>query len=129
MILSRSAIFNLFLVQGQKPRYVVGLDTLIDTKSAGMFYILEYNGTGRVGWTLSDSVLRALKSHAKWSVLLINSKDGEMFVFSHLSNNCNDDAALNTILQGKSNPYKIDRCEVEDCSISYENFDYYLCSL
>ncbi|MEG6523338.1 hypothetical protein [Desulfotomaculum sp. 1211_IL3151] len=123
MLLNRDAIFNLLRANGQNPRYVEGSTTLIETNSAGIFYILEYNGKGRVGWGISDKIVNDLKPYSKSSILFINVPAGEMFI----------------ILDPKGNPfaslseqkgiYKIDRHNVDQYAISYENLDDYISSL
>lgn len=122
-MLNRDSIVNLLEMNGQNPCYLENSKTLIETKSAGVFYILEYNGTGRVGWGVYDSILQELKEYPKSAIILINSGDDEMFIILESNKDFYDS------LIGQTSPYKIDRIQVKDYSISYENLDDYLGSL
>ena len=122
-MLDRDAIFTLMKESNQQPHYQKKSSTLIETRSAGIFYILEYKGTGRFGWTVSDSALQEIKSYPKHSVLFINSTEGEMYIV--LESNTSFFEALDS----QESPYKIDKNDVEEFKINYENLEEYLLSV
>jgi len=121
--LNRKAIFDLLEENDQQPQYQNKSNTLIETRSGGIFYVLEYNGSGRIGWSVSDNRLQEIKSYSKHAILFINATEGEMYII--LESNHDFFNKLNN----QVSPYKIDKKDVENFKISYESLDEYLRSL
>ncbi|ODA41592.1 hypothetical protein [Desulfosporosinus sp. BG] len=116
-MLDREEIFALLRDNNLEPVYLEGSKTVIETNRGEVFYVLQYSGDCRIGWTLSYSVLKELKSYAKATILLINSGAEEIFILGP--------RFFNT-LQPINGCYKIDRNQVESRKISFESFDDYL---
>lgn len=122
-MLDKSAFFTLLEERNQNPRYRKNSNTIIETSSAGTFYVLEYNGSDWVGWTVSDSMLQEIKSYPKHAIVFMNSMEGEMYLVLEGSNDFFD------FLDTQIHPYKIGKKDVMKYEISYENLDEYLSSL
>lgn len=124
-MLDREEIIKLLKDNGQNPRVLKSKEfrntgTIIETDSKGVYYILEYNGDGsRVGWSISSSKLKEIKQYKHNAILFLNSVDGEIFII--LESN----KKFYNFLANKSNPNRIDRHDVADYKISYENLDEY----
>lgn len=135
-MLDREVIIKLLEDNGQNPivvkskLFLPNTNTIIETKSKGAFYILEYCSDGRVGWSISFSKLHQLKSsyNKNYVVILLNAKDGEIFiVLGH-------DLAFYSTLNVQNGSYRVERSDVcnpnanpkIDRSISQENLDEYL---
>ncbi|MDI3481072.1 MAG: hypothetical protein PWQ97_727 [Tepidanaerobacteraceae bacterium] len=122
-MLDRNLIFNLLEERNQKPRYFNNSKTIIETDSAGVFYVLEYRGSGRIGWTVSHNILRELKSYGQFCILFINVTEEEMYIILESNKEFLES------LDNQTGPYKIDKHDVEKYNISFENLDEYLISL
>jgi len=119
-MLDRKTIFEWLEESGQKPQYLNELGTLIGTREGGVFYVLEYNGTGRRGWSIADGVLQELQAFKEVTVLLLNGQEEEAFIISGKKNK------ILLGLQSKTAPYKIDKCEVKECFIDHESLFHHL---
>lgn len=125
-MLDRQAIIELLRENGQNPKvsrsklFKSNTNTIIETDSKGVYYILQYNGDGsRVGWSLSHSKLAQIKNYGKNAILFLNSVDNEIFIILETNKE------FYNFLNSKANKNKIDRQDVEKYKISYQNLEEY----
>jgi len=119
-MLDRKTIFEWLEESEQKPQYLNELGTLIGTREGGVFYVLEYNGTGRRGWSIADGVLQELQAFKEVTTLLLSGRDEEAFIILGKKNK------LLLDLQNRAAPYRVDKHEVRSCFIDHESLFHHL---
>lgn len=123
-MLNKEFIINLLKENGQAPHYMNSRNTIIGTRSKGVFYVLSYDGAGRIGWSVSESVVQEIKSYPKHFILLINTRDGKMYIIP--DGNLDEFMASIASNEKEKGAYKVDEKDVLRYNIQIEALDDYV---
>lgn len=126
-LLDRQLIKSMLKENNQNPKIVRSnafkrnTDTLIETDSKGIYYILEYNANTRVGWSISFSRLMYLQmSHMPFAIIFLDSKNSKIYIVLDY-----DKAFYSQNFDKEGNSYRVERKHVLKNEISQESLDYY----